>query len=441
MDSLLHIVSARAPEAQLLMGSGETSSSSALVEDCRALREGMLAPLQGRPVTLRCHQTLRYIKLLIALDGWASRILLVDHALENDKLRYFEQELGLEWRIGDGHVQDSVSRTGFASIHSTGTTEWIVPTSGTTGEPKLIAHDFRSLTRALKPANEKSKLLRWGLLYSPTRFAGLQVLLQALVGGSAIIAPDDPADVDAAVPLLARHRCNALSATPSLWRKLAFSGHLGSLELEIVTLGGEAADQKILDTLRACYPQATIRHIYASTEAGVGFSVADGRSGFPLSYLDSPPPGIQLRMGENGMLLLRPKSVAQRMVSSHPPLSDHDGWILTGDLVEVRDDRCHFLGRESGAINVGGQKVHPGHVEEILLEVPGVVATRVFGKPNPVLGALVAADVVAEPGTDPSELRRRIAEHCKHRLERYQTPALINFVEAFNLTSAGKLKR
>ncbi|MGA0899863.1 MAG: ANL family adenylate-forming protein [Luteolibacter sp.] len=444
MDSLLNKLSERNPDSPLLMDADGTSLAGECLQDAYALREGPLSGLKGRSVTLCCIDTVAYIKLLLALDGWAHRILLVDDSLEDTALESFEGSLGIGWRVcataGLPEASEVIGK-GQESVHETESSEWIIPTSGTTGTPKLITHDFNSLTRSLKPPNEKSANLRWGLIYSPTRFAGIQVLLQAWLGGSAIIAAKNPVDVETAIPLLAQHGCNALSATPSLWRKLAFSGILDALDLEIVTLGGEAADQKILDTLRKHYTNATIRHIYASTEAGVGFSVGDGITGFPSSFLETPPAGIEMKLGDDGMLMLRPLNPAQGLSPTSESWLDDDGWIRSGDLVERRGDRCYFLGRESGAINVGGQKVHPGHVEEILLEVPGVAAARVYGKPNPVLGALVAADLIAEDPCGQDELRKQLATHCKQRLERHQTPALINFVETFNLSPAGKIER
>src|SRR4029434_9911963 len=119
------------------------------------------------------------------------------------------------------------------------------------------------------------------------------------------------------VELLARLGCTALSATPSFWRKLAFGGLLDRLSLRTVTLGGEAADQLILDLLASRFPKAAIRHIYASTEAGVGFSVSDRIAGFPATFLHQPPPGVELRVRQaDGMLLLKPARVEQEFIRS-----------------------------------------------------------------------------------------------------------------------------
>src|SRR5690606_28394717 len=86
--------------------------------------------------------------------------------------------------------------------------------------------------------------------------------------------------------LMLQHSVNAVSATPSLWRQLMMTAQLSTLPLQQITLGGEIADQPLLDTLAALFPTARLLHIYASTEAGVGFAVADKRAGFPASWLN-----------------------------------------------------------------------------------------------------------------------------------------------------------
>ena len=141
------------------------------------------------------------------------------------------------------------------------------------------------------------------------------------------------------------------------------------------------------------------------------------------------------------MLFLKPARVEQEFIGRPERLLGTDGWVETGDLVEKRGDRFHFLGRANGCINVGGQKVHPLSVEEVILGVPGVQAARVFGRRNPILGALVAAEVVAERGRDVGALQEDILRACKSSLARFQVPAVVSFVEQFQLSPAGKLQR
>jgi acyl-CoA synthetase (AMP-forming)/AMP-acid ligase II len=440
MNCLLDLLEHLDSNFNVLFSSSRILTASHLAATVRRTRDGDFAPLAGQSVSVHCHDPAAYIEALAILDGWARQILLLGATSDEGCLASFEKKVDVAWRVVARKERFDVEPVGPTS-RGVVSTSWVIPTSGTTGVPKLISHTFQSLTRTLKKPTPTSHNLRWGLLYDLTRYAGLQVVLQAIGGGSSLIVSNDFLDLESSIALLAQHGCNALSATPSQWRKIAISGKLSTLDLRIVTLGGEAPDQKILNVLRQTFPRATIRHIYASTEVGVGFSVADCKVGFPVSFLQEPPFGIELKVREDGMLLLRPSGEANQTVMGNDNLFDVEGWIESGDLVKAMGDRYVFLGRANSAINVGGRKVHPTSIEQVLGEVDGVRAARVFGKPNSVLGFLVAAEIIAEPGFDVAMLRECLIEHCKRRLDRFQTPALYAFVDDFALMPTGKIKR
>jgi acyl-CoA synthetase (AMP-forming)/AMP-acid ligase II len=309
--------------------------------------------------------------------------------------------------------------------------------------PKLVSHTWATLTRAIKTGGE-SPCQRWGLLYELGRFAGLQVFLQALAARATLIFTDQLPDLEARLELLGALGCDALSATPTMWRKILMSAAGRRLSLRQVTLGGEIADDLVLRALASAFPNARITHIYASTEAGVGFSVRDGRAGFPAAFLEDPPGGVELRVDATGRLWLRPSVRGQTYLGAQR-LETPEGWIDSGDLVEQRGDRFYFLGRASGAINVGGDKVFPEEVEQVILELPEIALARVSARRNPIVGAVVEAVVV--PHTTPGEvsgtveLARRVRAHCAARLPRHKVPALVQVVNDLKAETTGKLAR
>jgi acyl-CoA synthetase (AMP-forming)/AMP-acid ligase II len=324
-------------------------------------------------------------------------------------------------------------------------TEWVLATSGTTATPKLVVHSLASLMRAVK-AGDRYHGYRWGLVYDVARFAGLQVALQAAASGTRLLVADPEASLDEQVAWLASERCNALSATPTLWRRLLMTVGVGKLPLRQITLGGEIADLGVLRALAARFPAAHITHVYASTEAGVGFAVHDALPGFPARWLDDANRDVRLRIGEDGCLWV----LSRRRDYDADPLYlgetragiVNDGWINTGDLVERRDGRVYFLGRLNGSINVGGNKVFPEMVEAFIREVDGVEAVLVRGKPSSVMGNLVEALVKPGPSVvDVQSLVRQVKEHCKARLADYQRPAFVRIVEGLGISATGKLER
>ena len=183
-----------------------------------------------------------------------------------------------------------------------------------------------------------------------------------------------------------------ISGTPSHWRRLLMSPHAELIDPKYVRLSGEIADRAILDALRAAYPKAVIAHAYASTEAGVGFEVADGREGFPAALLDANGE-VELRL-RDGSLHVRSKRTATAYIGRDDlKLLDDEGFVDTDDMVEQKGDRCFFKGRRAGVINVGGLKVHPEEVEQVINEHSEVRMSRVSARRNPIMGDLIIAEV------------------------------------------------
>ena len=320
-------------------------------------------------------------------------------------------------------------------------TRWLITTSGTTGKPKLVSHTLMSLTRTTKIDPERGANVRWGMLYDYTRFAGLQVLLQSVISGSKLIVPPFEDSLDKKIKKFIDHDCTHLSATPTLWRKIVMTSKAKQINLLQATLGGEIADDRVLVAIAKLFPKARIVHIFASTEAGVGFSVADKRAGFPLSYLKNPPPGVDIKI-KNNKLYIRNKRVYSKYFGSDISFTSKDGWIDTGDSVAIKKDRVLFRGREDGVINVGGDKVYPEEVENELLKHPLVAAARVYAKSNPITGSLVAADIsLVNLNTDEKEARKVLQAYSLEVLDRHKAPASINIVLRLDLNSSGKIVR
>lgn len=314
-------------------------------------------------------------------------------------------------------------------------TKWFIATSGTTAEPKWIEHKFDGLSAHVRQS-ERMRELRWGLLYQPFRFAGLQVLLQALISGACLIDCLTES-ITEKVTLVERHKVSALSATPGLWRQFLMESRFYSLSLSHLTLGGEIADQALLNALNKAFPEASIKHIYASTEAGVGFVVSDKKAGFPVDWLDNEDFPAPMFVDQQQHLWIK-STFASQMVCND---SRREGYMDTQDIVEVVSDRVFFLGRASGVINIGGNKAHPERIEQVMLDVDGVSGVQVYGKGNSVLGQLVHAKVVLSGQHAPLQVKKAIIQHCKSRLQKYEIPVTIKFVDALAMTSAGKIKR
>ncbi len=273
-------------------------------------------------------------------------------------------------------------------------------------------------------------------------YAGLQVLLQSLLNFGTLVTLPSDASPDEVVARMLRYDVNHASATPSYWRRLllfADRANLARVPLRQITLGGEIVDQQVLDDLKRLYPTARIVHIYATTELGRCFSVADGQAGFPVSWLDDDSE-LDIKI-DAGQLMIRSPNRMERYECVTDAPAGTDDWIPTGDLVETRKDRVFFVGRRGDQINVGGNKVSPNRVENVIREVAGVADVRVYSVSSSLAGQLVAAELVLAEGTDEQAVRSRVAECCRAVLAAHEVPRALNVVPRIALTAAGKKSR
>jgi acyl-coenzyme A synthetase/AMP-(fatty) acid ligase len=235
-----------------------------------------------------------------------------------------------------------------------------------------------------------------------------------------------------------------ISGTPSHWRKLLMSGAIASFAPRYVRLSGEIADQAVLDGLSAAFPAASIGHAYASTEAGVGFAVNDGREGFPAAIIGKNRDGVEMKV-EDGSLRIRSKRTAYAYVGREAAkLTDDEGFVDTGDVVELRGGRYYFVGRRGGIINIGGLKVHPEEIEAVINRQAEVRMSRAKSRRSPITGGIVVADVILADNVDigqSGEIRARILADCRASLAPHKVPAVIKFVASLDITAAGKLAR
>ncbi|ACA20782.1 AMP-dependent synthetase and ligase [Methylobacterium sp. 4-46] len=447
---------------EALAGAGETGGRllgrEAAIDFAALTRASALGPardgLAGRAVLVATADQFAAALALIDLDGLARRLLLAPPDLDPAHLPTLLDRAGIEAVVTD-LAPAARPDVGGRPVHAIGAprpaaapaaprlaTEWVLLTSGTTGVPKMVVHDLEGLAGAIRPRPPGEPAPVWSTFYDIRRYGGLQIFLRAVLGGASLVlsAKDEP--VAEFLARLGRHGASHVSGTPSHWRRALMSAGLGAFRPSYVRLSGEIADQAVLDALRAAFPQASIGHAYASTEAGVGFEVTDGREGFPESFLGPRAGGVELRVVE-GALRIRSGRTARRYLGEGAPiLLDAEGFVDTGDMIEIRDGRCAFVGRRGGIINVGGLKVHPEEVEAVINRHPRVRMSLVEGRRNPITGALVTATLVLDPGEASVEaVKAEILAACRAALPAHKVPAVLRVAEALPVTGAGKLAR
>ena len=422
---------------------------------------GRLDALRGRAVIVAIRDQLTAAIALLELDGVARRMVVCTPDLPPEHLPHVVRtaqadtwlgdsssgappaDVGLDFALEANALPQSCSIERRASCE----TEWVLLTSGTTGAPKLVAHTLRSLTSAFAGRSpEEGALPVWSTFYDIRRYGGMQIYLRALHAGSLVLSSAGEATTD----FLARAAAAGvthISGTPSHWRKALMSGAAERFSPTYVRLSGEIADQAILDALQTAFPRAVVAHAYASTEAGVGFEVRDGRAGFPATLAGKSQNGIEIDVSRGTLRIRSPGNATGYLGTDAPSLRDAEGFVDLGDRLELRDGRYFFMGRSGGIINVGGLKVHPEEVEAVINSHPLVRMSLVRSRRNPITGAVVTAEVVlAEAAAAPQRaederVRQEILAACRAALAAHKVPAAIRFVPSLEMSASGKLVR
>ena len=301
-------------------------------------------------------------------------------------------------------------------------------TSGTTGRPKKVYHTLKTLTRTVKRSPKLADKV-WALAYNPTHYAGLQVFLQALCNLNPLVYLFGQ-PVHHVPEILKEHRVTNLSATPSYYKMFLPLADVNET-MERITFGGERMDETLLPDVKHVFPNAEIRNIYASTEAGALF-ISDGDE-----FSVAPALKDKVKILDTGELLLHAS-----ILGGGVPLQDGE-WFSTGDLVKsIGENRFRFTSRKTEMINVGGYKVNPNEVEAVIRQVNGVADALVSGKENRLLGHVLLAHVVKQQqDIEDAPLKENILNHLAQKLQSWKCPRIIYFVDHLELSRTGKKVR
>ncbi|MEH6592218.1 MAG: class I adenylate-forming enzyme family protein [Halioglobus sp.] len=318
--------------------------------------------------------------------------------------------------------------------------EILILTSGTTGAPKCASYRWSDLLDQLVVQQPEADE-RWLLAYKLNHFAGVQMLAHVIANLSTLVLAESTRVADA-IGAMAEFAVTHVSSTPTFWRfaLTIFSQSATPPALRHITLGSEPVSADLLHDLVILFPSTRIVQIYALTETGSCISVSDCLPGLPETVLKRPDTAtVQFRIRDEELHVKTSHGMKNYVNRESEQPVTNDGWFATGDLVKIQEGRILFIGRRSETINVGGVKVHPLEVENVISAVPGVKLTRVYGRDNPIVGQIVAVDLVVSEGWESSKVENDVRAACM-TLPRHNRPRSIEIVDTIP-TSNYKLVR
>ena len=326
----------------------------------------------------------------------------------------------------------------------------VLYTSGTTGRPKgvMLSHDALIL-------NGRNHAAAYELepgdgVFVPNPFAHILGLVVGCIAPAAAgytVVTQPSFDAAGALRLIDRWKPVGLLGAPPHFQMLASHPDLAHFDLSSVRWGFSGAAAQSPDAIIRVVEQLGLEALmngYGMTEAsgGISHTSLDDPLEIHASTIGRPWPWIEMRQEDNelwirsGSLMLGYYDDPEATASAIDP----DGWLHTGDLIDVGEDgRLRFRGRLKEMINCGGLKVYPAEVERVLTAHPGVAGAAVVGAPDERVGEVPVAFLVLESGSAFDE--PALGAFCEERLSGYKVPRRFHTVDALPANSAGKVQK
>lgn len=340
-------------------------------------------------------------------------------------------------------------------------------TSGTSGEPKMVAHDFLyalgHLTTGVYWHNLHANSLHltvadtgwgkavWGKLYG-----------QWFAGATVFVYDHEKFTAEKIMRQMEKYHITSFCAPPTIYRFMIredFSKYDLS-NLEWCTTAGEAMNPSVANRFKEL-TGVTIYEGFGQTETTMTLGTfpwvkpKPGSMGKPNPQYDVQllrQDGTECEDGEKGEICIRigdkkPLGLFKGYYRDEERTKEtwHDGIYHTGDMA-WRDEEGYywFVGRTDDVIKSSGYRIGPFEVENALMTHPAVVECAITGVPDPIRGMIVKATVVLAPeykAKAGDELIKELQNHVKHETAPYKYPRLIEFVNELPKTISGKIRR
>ncbi|MDR0600636.1 MAG: AMP-binding protein [Treponema sp.] len=352
-----------------------------------------------------------------------------------------------------------------AAVNTNGDIMLLYFTSGTTGMPKMVRHNFAYPLGHIVTAKYWHQVQEGGLHLTVAdtgwaKAAWGKIYGQWLCGTAVFVYDYDRFAPSAMLEVISKYRLTTFCAPPTVYRffikedlaKYDFSA------LKYCTVAGEPLEPEIYEQFRRG-TGIKLRECYGQTELTVTVGTWPWLEPKPGS-MGRPAPGYDIDllredgsscdMGEEGQLVVRTgRRRPWGMFDGYYRDEDltrgvwRDNIYYTGDMAwRDEDGYLWFVGRSDDVIKSSGYRIGPFEVESALMEHPAVLECAITGVADPERGTIVKATVVLSRGWSPSEeLKKELQNHVKKITAPYKYPRIVEFAEELPKTISGKIRR
>jgi long-chain acyl-CoA synthetase len=299
----------------------------------------------------------------------------------------------------------------------------VIFSSGSTGNHKAVLHDIAALLEKFRKPRQRKCTLTF-LLFD--HIGGFDTLMNTLSSGGSVVtvAAREPHLVCQAI---AAHKVHTLPTSPTFLNLLLLSEAYQNYDLSslrVIAYGTEPMPESTLARLSTAFPQVSLVQTYGMSELGVLRSRSKDSGSLWIKFSGE---GFEIKIVD-GILWVRTPTAMMGYLNA-PDLFDADGWLNTQDAVEIDGEYLRILGRASDLINVGGQKVYPAEVEDVLMQMENVRDVAVYGERNALTGQIVAARFNLHTPEEIGTFKRRLRAFCKDRLASYKIPVRVEITD------------
>lgn len=381
----------------------------------------------GTTVVIESEISPRSLALLLALIENNCIVIPLTDSVKNKKNEFFEiacAEFTFKFDKNDEYEFRKISQKKDNELYQilklNKSPGLVLFSSGSEGESKAAVHDF---TKILKKYKTPRKDLKTLIFFLFDHIGGIDTLFYTLSNASTVIPVVDRSP-ESVCKLIEKYKIEVLPVSPTFLNLLFISEHYKNYDLsslKYVTYGTEVMPKYTLDKCREVFDDAIIMQKFGTTEVGTLRSKSKSSNS---TWVKIGGEGYKIRIN-NGMLEIKAESAMLGYLNAPSPFTS-DGWFITGDQVEVDGEYIKILGRKSELINVGGEKVYPSEVENIIEQIKGVNEVIVYGEKNPIMGNIVCCDINIKKGYDFNNIKKEIKSNCAQKLQAYKIPMKIN---------------
>lgn len=328
----------------------------------------------------------------------------------------------------------------------------LIYTSGTTSEPKgvaithsMIEFTTKNIIKILDYSNVDVDVLPLPLYHS----FGLGCFHTSMIVGSTLILHKDASDLENLLNSIKKFNATTMAVIPATLTKFLKFDKNDLAEyfsnIRLVITNSTTIPKNTIESFREILKNGNLATYYGLTEASRSTFMIFQEDATKDESVGKPAPGVSIKIEKEneieGEILIKGENVISKYWKNKPADKNLiNGWLRTGDIGVLDSENFLFLkGRKDEIINVGGEKIVPYEIEEVVKQLLGIKDAVAFGIKNEIFGQVIKLQVVKYLESDLD--KSKILIHCIKNLEKFKIPNKIEFVDNIPKTSYGKVKR